>query len=104
MADQTTTTRDDLTGPEQAAVDAWTRGSADTTGMLYAVRHALAAAGPTIAADAHDRLARHLYIEGCALDDLAAKRWDGGAVDAARMDDYREAADRALTAIAGQDT
>lgn len=29
--------------PEQAALDAWSRVGADTTGMLYAVRHALAA-------------------------------------------------------------
>lgn len=31
----------DLTGPERAAMEVWTRGSADTTGMLCAVRAAL---------------------------------------------------------------
>lgn len=34
--------RDDLTAPERAAMDAWLRVSADTTGMLYAVRAAIA--------------------------------------------------------------
>lgn len=32
----------ELTGPERAALDAWSRVSPDTTGMLYAVRAALA--------------------------------------------------------------
>ncbi|MEU3452223.1 hypothetical protein ABZ671_01070 [Micromonospora sp. NPDC006766] len=31
-----------MNGAEQAALDAWERGSADTMGMLYAVRAALA--------------------------------------------------------------
>lgn len=33
---------EDLTAPERAALDAWMRGSADTTGLLYAVRAAVA--------------------------------------------------------------
>jgi len=48
---------EDLTVPEKAALDAWNRVSADTTGMLYAVRHALAAQR----VEARARLARHLY-------------------------------------------
>lgn len=34
--------RTDRSGAEQAALDAWERGSGDTMGMLYAVRDALA--------------------------------------------------------------
>ncbi|WP_328344714.1 hypothetical protein [Micromonospora sp. NBC_00421] len=39
--DRFTPDNDHLTAPERAALDAWLRGSADTTGMLYAVRAAL---------------------------------------------------------------
>ncbi|MEU0078482.1 hypothetical protein ABZY58_11350 [Micromonospora tulbaghiae] len=89
----------DLTGPELAALEAWGRGSADTTGMLYAVRHAVDA----LSKDARERLARHLYIEGCALEDVAAKRWDAGTVAAERVNHYLAAADRLLAVITGKE-
>ncbi|MBF9129507.1 hypothetical protein I0C86_11090 [Plantactinospora sp. S1510] len=70
-----------LTVPERAALDAWTRGSADTNGMLYAVRHALAvernAVGTPLAPDARERLARHLYLTTSG-DAHAQPNWDGG--------------------------
>lgn len=66
------------------------------------LRAALQGPVPEIADDARERLARHLYIEGCALDDLAAKRWDSGTVAANRVEDYRRAADRILAVITGQ--
>lgn len=43
MVDRTVTRNEDLTMPERAAMNVWTSGSADTTGMLCAVRAALRA-------------------------------------------------------------
>ncbi|MFI2663324.1 hypothetical protein [Micromonospora carbonacea] len=97
---------DHLTGPERAAMDAWTRGSADTTGMLYAVRAALAAAGRVVTPEARDRLARHLYltewVPALAPQVDAEARWDGGKV--ATRDDYLQRADAILAVITGKDT
>lgn len=56
-----------------------------------------------VRADARERLARHLYAEGSALEREAAARWDAGEVSRSRMDDYRRAADRALAVITGKE-
>ncbi len=47
MTDGTVTRYEDLTMPERAALDVWTSGSPDTTGMLCAVRAALRALDST---------------------------------------------------------
>lgn len=120
----------DLTPAEQAALDAWGRVSADTTGMLFAVRAAVAATerryeesedAQLVAveadrdrwkarcealqprANAREWLARHLYIEGSAVERDAAQWWDSGMVRPALMEEYRRAADRALAAITGKE-
>jgi len=56
-----------------------------------------------VAPDARERLARHLWIEGSALEGEAGERWDAERVPANRMDDYRRAADAALAVITGQE-
>ncbi|MFF0822453.1 hypothetical protein ACFYUR_18990 [Micromonospora haikouensis] len=93
---------DHLTGPERAAMDVWLRGSADTTGMLYAVRAALAAAGVAVAPDARERLARHLYLQANPTDPWAAAHWDAGGQHVARAA-WLQRADLALAVITGQE-
>lgn len=66
------------------------------------VRLATSLPGSQFAADARERLARHLWIEGAALEHEAGERWDTGKVPANRMDDYRRAADRILAVITGK--
>lgn len=49
--------------------------------------------------EARERLARHLYVEGCALEAEAAARWDAGKVPPGQMGNYRRAANRAVAAL-----
>ncbi|MFG1846817.1 hypothetical protein [Micromonospora carbonacea] len=96
---------DHLTGPERAAMDAWTRGSADTTGMLYAVRAALAAAGRVVTPEARDRLAKHLYLRSVNADwrDHHELLWDRRSENVDFDAVYAEA-DALLAVITGKDT
>ncbi|WBB94147.1 hypothetical protein [Verrucosispora sp. WMMC514] len=54
-------------------------------------------------AGALHRLARHLYIQGHAPEDTAARRWDSGTVPLARVADYTRAAAQAMAAIKAVD-
>jgi hypothetical protein len=107
----------DLTVPERAALDAWTRGSTDTNGMLYAVRHALAVernavgriaveqngVGPTLVPDARERLARHLYLLSAQTDQgrrTPAETWDGAEFD---RTPWLAQADEILPVITGKE-
>ncbi|MFC6021715.1 hypothetical protein ACFP2T_36815 [Plantactinospora solaniradicis] len=93
-----------LTVPERAALDAWTRGSADTNGMLYAVRHALAvernAVGPPLAPDARERLARHLYLTASGNAD-AQPHWDHGVDQPVDRGPWLAEADTILAVVRG---
>lgn len=95
----------ELTDPEQAALDAWNRGSGDTTGMLYAVRHALAAerrnVGPVLNADARERLARHLWVADAGSPSMWDRIADRPYADARAS--YYTKADVLLAVITGKE-
>lgn len=52
-----------------------------------------------LASDARERLARHLFITGSAVQDEAAKRWDAKTVHQFRVEDYLRRADELLAVI-----
>lgn len=91
-----------VTPAEMAALVAWSKVSADTTGMLYAVRAAVnVLTGP----QAHERLARHLYVTalGKHLRRSGEIEWDEGKANPRDIEHCRARADEMLAVVAGKE-